>query len=211
MLRNRVVTDIPTLVEFAEQCEPHVETPPTSRLLRGGLVRGFYHPLGGLVAGYIVNTGSTHFHAFDVVPSTGPLTLAPGAEELICEVSHLWLRSSLSSSDRRSFYEALTADLTSCERPYLLVTSQLTAAHLLDSLEVRAVLYEGPIAGRPPHEVTRVAAVRTEEWIGAHCLPHIERPRTSVAEWLALTSDPLPSSSAAPSQMSAPAAAAQHA
>lgn len=186
MLRNRVVTDIPTLVEFAEQCEPHVETPPSSRLLRGALVRGFYHPLGGLVAGYIINSGSTYFQAFDVVPSSGPLALAPGAEELICEVSHLWLRSSLSPSDRRAFYEALAADLTACDRPYLLVTAQLTVADLLESLTVRAVLYEGPVAGRPPHEVTRVAAVRTEEWVEAHCRQHIERPRTSVAEWLAL-------------------------
>lgn len=187
MLRNRVVTDIPTLVEFAEQCEPHVETPPNSRLLRGALVRGFYHPLGGLVAGYILNSGSTHFQAFDVVPASGPLTLAPGAEELICEVSHLWLRSSLSASDRRAFYEALAADLSDCDRPYTLVTTQLTVADLLETLTVRAVLYEGPVAGRPPQEVTRVAAVRTEEWVEAHCHPHIERPRTSVAEWLALT------------------------
>jgi hypothetical protein len=195
MLRNRVVTDIPTLVEFAEQCEPHVDTPPTSRLLRGGLVRGFYHPLGGLVAGYIINSGSTHFQAFDVVPSTGPLTLAPGAEELICEVSHLWLRSSLSPADRRGFYEALATDLTDCDRPYTLVTTQLTVADLLETLIIRAVLYEGPVAGRPPHEVTRVAAVRTEEWIETHCRQHIERPRTSVAEWLALATGELPARS----------------
>jgi hypothetical protein len=186
MLRNRVVTDIPTLVEFAEQCEPHLDAAPPSHLLRGGLVRGFYHPLGGLVAGYIINTGSTHFQAFEVVPAAGPLSLAPGAEELICEVSHLWLRSSLSPPDRRSFYEALAADLRACDRPYILVTSQFTAAEGVDALPIRAVLYEGPVAGRPPHEVTRVAAVRTDEWIEACCTAQIERPRTSVAEWLAV-------------------------
>ncbi|MCB9787143.1 MAG: hypothetical protein H6744_10680 [Deltaproteobacteria bacterium] len=191
MLRNRVVTDIPTLVEFAEQCEPHVERPPTSRLLRGGLVRGFYHPLGGLVAGYILNLGSAPFAALDALPSVGPLTLAPGAEELLCEVSHVWLRSSLSPADRRAFYQALATDLLDSDRPYTLVTRQFTAAEGADcdGLPVRAVLYEGPGAGRPPHEVTRVSATRTEEWVRAHCAPHIERPRTSVAAWLALAAE----------------------